>query len=66
MIHTCDLLFCRICLLLEYVSSAAGYHAVSVMSNNDHATCDFQQCGILKSVDLDEPVQPPFKLKISK
>ena len=23
---------------------------------------DFQQCGILSSVDLDEHVQPPFKL----
>ena len=23
--------------------------------------CDFQQCGILTSVDSDEPVQPPFK-----
>ena len=29
-------------------------------------TCDFQQCGILTSVDLDEPaaVQPPFKLRL--
>ena len=26
-------------------------------------TCDFQQCGILTSVDSDEPVQPPFKLR---
>ena len=26
-------------------------------------TSDFQQCGILISVDSDEPVQPPFKLK---
>ena len=26
-------------------------------------TCDFQQCGILTSVDSDKPVQPPFKLK---
>ena len=25
--------------------------------------CDFQQCGILTSVDSDEPVQPPFKLR---
>ena len=24
---------------------------------------DFQQCGILTSVDLDEPVQLPFKLR---
>ena len=23
-------------------------------------TCDFQQCGILTSVDSDAPVQPPF------
>ena len=30
------------------------------------ATCDFQQCGILTSVDSDEPVQPPFKLIKSK
>ena len=30
------------------------------------AWCDFQQCGILTSVDSDEPVQPPFKLRGSK
>ena len=29
-------------------------------------TCDFQQCGILTSVDSDEPVQSPFKLRNSK
>ena len=29
-------------------------------------TCDFQQCGILTSVNSDEPVQPPFKLRNSK
>ena len=28
--------------------------------------CDFQQCGILTSVDSYEPVQPPFKLRTSK
>ena len=27
---------------------------------------DFQQCGILTSVDSDEPVQPLFKLRNSK
>ena len=27
---------------------------------------DFQQCGVLTSVDSDEPVQPPFKLRSSK
>ena len=29
-------------------------------------TRDFQQCGILKSADSDEPVLPPFKLRNSK
>ena len=28
--------------------------------------CDFQKCGILTSVDSDEPVQPPVKLRNSK
>ena len=27
-------------------------------------TCDFKQCGILTIVDSDEPVQPPFKLRL--
>ena len=30
------------------------------------ATCDYQQCGILTSVDSDESVQPPFKFRNSK
>ena len=30
------------------------------------ATYDFQQCGILTSVDWDENVQPPFQLRNSK
>ena len=29
-------------------------------------TCDFQQCGILTSIDSDAPVQPPLKLRNSK
>ena len=29
------------------------------------ATCDFRQCGILTWIDLDESVQPPFKLRNS-
>ena len=28
--------------------------------------CDFQQCGLLTSVDSYEPLQPPFKLRNSK
>ena len=27
---------------------------------------NYKQCGILTSVDLDEPIQPPFKLRNSK
>ena len=30
------------------------------------ATCDFQQCGILTSIDSDQPMQAPFKLRNSK
>ena len=30
------------------------------------ATCDFQQCGILTSVDSDEPIQPACKLRNSE
>ena len=26
-------------------------------------TCDFQQCGILRNADSDEPVQPPYELR---
>ena len=29
-------------------------------------TCDFQQFDILTSVDSDEPLQPPFKLRNCK
>ena len=33
---------------------------------NSAVTCDFQQCGILTSVDSEEHVQPPFKPRNSK
>ena len=36
------------------------------MDTDAHMTRDFKQCGILTSVDLDKPVQPPFKLRNSK
>ena len=36
------------------------------VSTFEAATCDFQQFGILTSVDSDEPVQPPIKLRNSK
>ena len=31
--------------------------------DNWAVTCDFQQCGIFTSLDSDEPVQHPVKLK---
>ena len=30
------------------------------------SACDFQQCGILASVNSEEHLQPPFKLRTSK
>ena len=38
----------------------------SLGSINWAVACDFQQCGILTSVDSDEHVKPPFKLRTSK
>ena len=35
-------------------------------SSRVNNTCGFQQCGILTSVDSDEPVLPPVKLRNSK
>ena len=42
------------------------YTIIYVHVYNWAATCDFQQCGILTSVDPDEPVLPPVKLRNSK
>ena len=36
------------------------------IQKNGAATCDLKQCDILTSVDSDEPVQPPVKLRNSK
>ena len=36
------------------------------VNNIRAATCDFQQCGILTSIDSDEPVQLSVKLRNSK
>ena len=45
-----------------------GTKLVSPRGNihNCAATCDFKHCDILISLDSDEPVQPPFKLRHSK
>ena len=39
---------------------------VSLTAINWAVECDFQQFDILTSLDSDEPLQPPFKLKHSK
>ena len=63
--------------LLEYMYCASdirprGYKTFFMLNSPEHeiypankwaVTRDFQQCGILTSVDSDEPVQPPFKLR---
>ena len=36
------------------------------ISDCRYMVCDFQQCGILTSVDSDEPVHSPFKFGNSK
>ena len=54
-----------------------NHHTKTKRENNDlsdddsivfkwSATCDFQQCGILTSVDPDKPLQPPFNLRNAK
>ena len=45
---------------------ALAFRLIQKYYNNWATTCDFHQCGILTSVDSDEPVQPPFKLRNSK
>ena len=42
------------------------YYSNSMRINIGALTCDFLQCGILTSVDSDEPVQPLFMLRNSK
>ena len=46
---------------LIYLKSSSQRYSMKVA-----ATHDFQQCGILTSVDSNKIVQPPFKLRNSK
>ena len=41
-------------------------HELFCSITNWAVTCDFQQCGILTSVDSNEPVQPTFQLRKAK
>ena len=62
--HILDMLseFCKI---LHYWSSSCHKKLVMLKSrvNISAATLNFQQCGILTSVDSDEHVQPAFSLE---
>ena len=52
---------------LGYLShTPSSDHADEGSDQNVDDKCDFQQCGILTSVDSDKPVQPPFKLRNSQ
>ena len=64
-----EMTLCRICIASGKVSqcdtfSVTCYSFISLTISA--VTCDFQQGGILTSVDSDKPVQPPFKLRNSK
>ena len=48
------------------IKSLKGQLSIDALKINQSRTCDFQQCGILTSVDSDEPVQPPFEPRNSK
>ena len=46
--------------------SGALLNLDAVWNRRKQLSRDFKQCGILTSIDSDEPVQPPFKLRNSK
>ena len=52
---------------INMIDSCQAHLPVQYASNIKGAMkCDFQQCGILTSVDSDKHAQPPFKLRNSK
>ena len=61
-----ELLVNNVC--LANITPPTGVFNVSketIVSIIEPRTCDFQQCGILTSVDTDDPVQPTYKLRNS-
>ena len=54
------------CVLILNVRVYLATFSVNSMPGIWAVICDFQQCGVLTSVDSDHPSQPPFKLKNSK
>ena len=52
---------------INYLSQNFNVIPSEVETNGKRAvTCDFQQCGILTSVNSGEPVQPPSNFRNSK
>ena len=51
------------CVLVFRLDSDAPTDLTTALANKNELRRDFQHCDILKSVDLYEPVQPPFKLR---
>ena len=67
--HSSYTVFCQNLLLLlfcTFVGSLIIYHMLYKAIYSWAMTCDFQQCGTLSDVVSFKPVQPPFKLRISK
>ena len=64
-IHADDNLIDFLKYVLDILQTAKSRTNIGLAKCKDMgaATCGFQQCGILTSVDSDEPVQLPFKLR---
>ena len=60
-IHNVDIL--NICMNKFGANEIFLYNMTAMRENLDIR--DFNKCGILTCVDSDEPLQPPFKLRIS-
>ena len=48
----------NVAFLVDFVQRTVSGKPIALLS-----IFEFQKCGILTSVDLDEPVQPPFKVR---
>ena len=55
----------RLCICAGWSEALLVAHTL-LLEISIASACDFQQCGILTSLDSDETVQPPFKLRNSK
>ena len=69
--RNCNLWRCMLALIVSVSNlswafeRSAAYNREGIPMYIRAVTCDFQQCGILTSLDSDEPVQPPIKLRTS-